>query len=143
MFWTLKAVNPAGRLGSVRVPTCCHWLLNISTLLLFWSAAYIWAAPVTLLLAIASPVNDPPATDCVMAELVIPLCHADIEPSKLSKMKLALLPFTGKSVETVVTPAAPVLTWPVGPFATLGAAFPMFITPSVSWVVELEVPVIL
>ena len=29
-------------------------------------------------------------------------------------------------------PGAAVLTWPVGPFALLGVAFPMFITPSVS-----------
>ena len=41
----------------------------------------------------------------------------------------------------VVIPGAAVLTVPVGPLASVGGAFPKFGTPSVSKVVELEVPV--
>ena len=54
--------------------------------------------------------------------------HAEIEPSRLSKMKAALpLPpplLTWKSVLIVVTPGAAVLTCPVGPFASLGGCCP-------------------
>ena len=34
-FWTLNAVKPLGRLGSVSVPTCCQALLKTSILPLF------------------------------------------------------------------------------------------------------------
>ena len=48
-----------------------------------------------------------------------------------------------KSVLEVVTPGAPVLTCPVGPFASLGGALPRLGTPTVKRVGELLVPLML
>src|SRR6516165_6883663 len=64
--------------------------------------------------AIASPVNEAPATDVTMVACGPPF-HAEIEPSMFAKMKAASLPLSGKSVGLVVIPGAFVFTWPVGP----------------------------
>ena len=80
--------------GSVKLPVMCHSLLKTSMLPLFWSAANNWAAPVDVF-PIASPVNEAPTTFASIVELAPPF-HAEIEPSRLSKMNEAWAPFSWK-----------------------------------------------
>ena len=82
----------------MKLPVICHLLLKTSMLPLFWSAAYNWAAPVEVF-PIASPVNEAPATVASIVELAPPF-HAEIEPSRLAKMKSALAPSTWKSASS-------------------------------------------
>ncbi len=73
-------------------------------------------------LPIASPVYEAPLTLATIAAGVLGDFQAEIEPSRLAKMKAALpaaLPLVKLKSDVLVTsPAAEVLTWPVGPFSS-------------------------
>src|SRR5262245_2525370 len=80
---------------------------------------YAPATPLTVPFTIASPVYKgavaPAGGVTVMTAAPSPPLHAEIVPSRLAKTKEALPPLTWKSLATVVIPAAPILTVPVGP----------------------------